>query len=152
MGSRNLSMCKGISRREPGFRVQNWGSVLTLWRRSAKSGERVTFPIKASDYAANRRNSVGQFPRAAFGSSKGTSGAFGDGKGIYRQESVLLIAAALLAGGRPVCNSDVTPFNGNVPGMEELTTITTPCRLIEINPVSKFHVHSGTKMVRSACC
>ena len=70
-------MCKGISRREPGFRVQNWGSVLTLWRRSAKSGERVTFPIKASDYAANRRNSAGQFPRAAFGSYKGTSGDSG---------------------------------------------------------------------------
>jgi hypothetical protein len=70
-------MCKGISRREPGFRVQTWGSVLTLWRRSAKSGERVTFPIKASDYAANRRNSVGQFPRAAFGSSKPTSRELG---------------------------------------------------------------------------
>ena len=67
-------MCKGIFRRERGFRVQNRGPVLTLWRRSAKSGERVTFPIKASDYAANRRNSAGQFPRTAFGSSKRTSG------------------------------------------------------------------------------
>ena len=38
------------------------------------SGRRVTFPIKASDYAANWRNSAGQFPRKAFGSSKPTSG------------------------------------------------------------------------------
>jgi len=79
-------------------------------------------------------------------------GAFDGGKGIYRRESVLLIAAALLAGGRPVSNSDVRPFNGKLPGIEGLTTITKPCRLIEINPVLKFHAHSGTKLVRSACC
>ena len=67
------------------FPFQNRGPVLALRRRCAESGQRVTFPIKASDFAANWRISVGQFARTAFGSSKGTSGAFGGGKGISQQ-------------------------------------------------------------------
>ena len=54
-------MCKGISRREPGFRVQNWGSVLTLWRRSAKSGHGITFRLRL---ATMRR--IGEIRQANF--------------------------------------------------------------------------------------